>query len=139
MKIKKVLKKLKKAPTDTELSRALFLLEEGKVDAALQASGVSGRRDWLILADIYNEGEYTQKFHLQNYLQFKLHDGLDEQADFEQECFRYIRNVALILYIREVIFKESPTVLEPLYAVAKEYYENEGRLNNISLAAQMRK
>ena len=139
MKVKKVLKKLKKAPVDTKFSKALFLLEEGKEDASIKERGIAGRRDWLILADIYNEGAYTQHFHLQNYLQFKLHDGLDEQADFEQEVFRYVRNVAMILYIREVILKESPEDLEPLYEQAKAYFEAEGRLNNISLAAQMRK
>jgi len=59
---------------DTVYSRKIFKeYEEGKQDHEIMSGMLKEyRRDWLVLADIYNNGRYTQKFHLYIYLQFKL-------------------------------------------------------------------
>lgn len=131
MKISEVLDKLKKAPDDTKYSKRMFKeYEEGKEDQIIKQSNSRHRRDWLIIADIYHGGNYNQKFHLQNYLEFRLQDGLTKDDLFETNCYRYLRNAALILYIREVIFEESKEKLEETFNRAKKYYENNGRVNN---------
>ena len=139
MTIGQVLEKLKEARNDTYFSKKIFDIEEGKEDIQL----TSGRRDWLIISEIYGnpaEERYTQRFHLENYLNFKLYDGLPEDTIFRTKCYRYIRNVALLLYIREEIFGESKEELEPLYKKACTYYKNEeNEINNASFAAKMRK
>ena len=58
---------------DTEFSKNIFdVYEEGKEDTDIIAGRLNkNRRDWLILADLYNDQKYTQKFHLLMYLKFK--------------------------------------------------------------------
>lgn len=104
MDIGEVLDILENARGDTEFSKDIFnSYEEGMQDDDLR----KGRRDWLIIADIYNDRNYTQKFHLKNYLHFKLEDGLCRKDNFENRCYRYFNNSALILYTREIIFNEK--------------------------------
>ena len=67
----------------------------------------------------------NQRFHLENYLQFKLQDGLKLEDDFEKKCSRYIRNAALILYIREIVFKETAESLKPIAEKVVEQYNND--------------
>ena len=57
---------------DTEFSKNIFdLYEEGKEDTDIITGRLNkNRRDWLILADLYNDQKYTQKFHLLMYLKF---------------------------------------------------------------------
>lgn len=136
MTIGEVLVKLKQAELDTEYSKAIFEIEEGSEDSALK----HGRRDWILISEIYGSDHCSQRFHLDNYLKFKLHNGLKESDQFETKCYRYIRNVALILYIREVIFDERKEDLELLVYKAKEQYSNDAnKINNVSFASEMRK
>ena len=67
----------------------------------------------------------NQRFHLENYLQFKLQDGLKLEDDFEKKCYRYIRNAALILYIREIVFKETEDSLKPIAEKVVEHYNDD--------------
>jgi hypothetical protein len=122
-----VLKKIEDSEPDTEHSKVIFKSEEGLEDDNLK----SGRRDWIILSEIYGDRYETksQLFHLRNYLQFKLHDGLEETDNFKKKCYRYIRNAALILYIREVVFGEKKEDLQPLVKEIEEYYINGGKIN----------
>lgn len=91
----------------------------------------SGRRDWIIIWEIYRKsnGLPNQQFHLKNYLQFKLHDGLKESDCFFTSCYRYIRNAALIFYIREVVFNEKKEDLQQLVEEVVDYYKNGGKIN----------
>lgn len=121
---------------DTVFSKDLFWnYEEGLEDAHL----VKKRRDWLVIADIYNDGNYTQNFHMRYYLEYKLHTGLTVEDDFEQKCYRYFNNVALILYTREIIFGEEEEALRPLYDLAKDYYQRKGKINNKFFTSKMRR
>lgn len=140
IKIADVLKKLKTAPDDTIYSLAIFILEEGAEDNKIKESNIKNkRRDWLILADIYNEGQYTQKFHLQNYLKFKLNDGYKENESFYSTCYRYLKNAALILYINEVIFEETNESLENKYdLIVKRYTNDKNKINNSKLTNSIR-
>lgn len=143
-----VLDKLKTAKEkekyDTDYSKEIFNVEEGEEDKEIKEGkkSKSYRRDWLVIADIYcnNEHEkYSQHFHLENYIQFKLKNGSSLGDNFKTKCYRYFRNIALILYIREEIFGESKEKLEPLYKKAKKYYKNkENQINNVKFAAEMR-
>lgn len=143
-----VLDKLKTAKEkekyDTDYSKKIFNVEEGEEDKEIKEGkkSKSYRRDWLVIADIYcnNEHEkYSQHFHLENYIQFKLKNGSSLGDNFKTKCYRYFRNIALILYIREEIFGESKEKLEPLYKKAKKYYKNkENQINNVKFAAKMR-
>lgn len=65
----------------------------------------------------------NQRFHLENYLQFKLQNGLKLEDDFEKKCYRYINNAALILYIREIVFKETEDSLKPIAEKVVDYYK----------------
>lgn len=60
---------------------------------------------------------------MKNYLEFKLHNGLNEDADFMKTCYRYIRNAALILYIREVVFKETKKELKDIANEVVRHYK----------------
>lgn len=62
--------------TDTEASLDIFEnYEEGKQDKLILSGEINkSRRDWIVLADIYNDNNYTQKFHLLTYLNFKLYN-----------------------------------------------------------------
>lgn len=135
-----VLKKLENAPDDTIYSLAIIILEEGDEDKKIKESNMKNkRRDWLILADIYNEGQYTQKFHLQNYLKFKLYDGYKKNESFYSTCYRYLKNAALILYINEVIFEETNESLENKYDLIEKHYTNDkNTINNSKLAKKIR-
>lgn len=135
MTINDVLTKLENASDDTEFSKDVFdNYEEGKQDLDLK----TGRRDWLIIADIYNKGQYTQKFHLKNYLDFKLKDGLCLEDDFRKKCYSYFNNAALIFYTREIVFEDKKETLESEYKKAKEYYNQNGKINNRSFAARIK-
>lgn len=129
---------------DTEYSKAIFDVEEGEEDREIKKGkkSKSYRRDWLVIADIYcnNEHEkYSQHFHLENYIQFKLKNGTSLGDNFKTKCYRYFRNIALILYIREEIFGESKEKLEPLFKEAKKYYKNkENKINDVKFAVKMR-
>ncbi|WP_125765871.1 hypothetical protein [Levilactobacillus mulengensis] len=99
------------APADTNASKRIFEVEEGKEDSLVRkgklirnGKQIRHRRDWLILADIYNNGEYTQGFHLRNYIEFKLHDGATRSDGLYDGR---IRNAALYFYIREVVYGDS--------------------------------
>lgn len=133
-----VLKKLEDAPNDTTYSKAIFDIEEGAEDNKIKENDMKNkRRDWLILADIYNERQYTQKFHLQNYLKFKLYDGYEKNESFYSTCYRYLKNAALILYINEVIFEENDESLEKKRNIIANYYKN-NNINNSELAKMIR-
>lgn len=133
-----VLKKLEDAPNDTTYSKNIFKIEEGAEDNKIKENDIKNkRRDWLILADIYNEGQYTQKFHLQNYLKFKLNDGYKETDNF-YTCYKYLRNAALILYINEIIFKENEESLKKKYEEIEKDYKNNNNINNSGLAKMIR-
>ena len=133
-----VLKKLEDAPDDTKYSEAIFKIEEGAEDNEIKDSNMKNkRRDWLILADIYNGGQYTQKFHLQNYLKFKLNDGYNEDDNFYKTCYNRLRNAALILYINEVIFGENKKSLDNKRKTIENYYKD-NKINNSELAESIR-
>ena len=145
--ISDVLKILEDAPNDTNYSSAIFKIEEGaednKIKDEIKNNNVRNkRRDWLILADIYNGGNYTQKFHLQNYLKFKLNDGYKENDNFYNECYKHIRNAALILYINEIIFKENEEDEELLKKkfedITNHYKNNKNNINDSNLAIDIR-
>lgn len=90
---------------DTEASERIFKLEEGYEDAKIISGEIKKtRRDWLVIADIYNNGERNQKFHLRNYIEFKLKNGANLEDSFYDGR---IRNAALYLYIREVIYGDD--------------------------------
>lgn len=130
MKIKEVLTKLEQSETDTKYSKEIFNdYEEGKQDKEIKKNKNVNRRDWFIIADIYNNGNQSQKFHLKNYLEFRLKNGLDKTDDFEKCCYRYFRNAALVIYIREVIFKEPEDKVKSLFENVKEYYKEGGEIN----------
>ena len=119
MKVKKVLELLENAEEDTVFSKDIFdNYEEGLQDKQIKEGDFKrNRRDWLIIADIYNEGKYTQRFHLWNFLQFKLHNKkitLDSEFTYSR-----IRNGALMLYIKEVLMEEK---VEELYESVKAFY-----------------
>lgn len=131
--VKEVLTELEKrsTPTDTYFSREIFKIEEGAQD---KREGIKNRRDWLVIADIYNKApdntkggnkKYTQKFHLWNYLKFKLANKQIKESDVFS--YAYIRNAALVLYIREVIFEEN---VETQYESVRKYYIDEGGKTN---------
>ena len=122
---------------DTDYSEAIFDIEEGAEDNKIKERNMKNkRRDWLILTDIYNEGCYTQKFHLQNYIKFKLNDGYKETDNF-YTCYKYLRNAALILYINEIIFKEDEESLKKKYEEIEKDYKN-NNINNSELAKMIR-
>lgn len=141
MKIQEVLDVLKSADWDTNWSRQIYDVEEGLEDKCIRKDreksaecqiSIKGRRDWIILWEIYGKKMYAtinaapnQRFHLENYLQFKLQDGLKLEDDFEKKCYRYIRNAALILYIREIVFKETAESLKPIAEKVVEQYNND--------------
>ena len=126
------------APDDTKYSEAIFKIEEGAEDNEIKDSNMKNkRRDWLILADIYNGGQYTQKFHLQNYLKFKLNDGYNEDDNFYKTCYNRLRNAALILYINEVIFGENKKSLDNKRKTIENYYKD-NKINNSELAESIR-
>ena len=131
MEIKEVLDILNQADNDTEYSKEIFkAYEEGKQDIEIINSKTGNRRDWLVIADIYNKGDYSQKFHLKNYLEFKLKNGLDETADFRKSCYRYFRNAALVLYTREVVFGESKEEIKLIFENVKKFYKDGGKINS---------
>lgn len=134
-----VLKILEDAPNDTNYSKAIFDIEEGAEDNKIKERNMKNkRRDWLILTDIYNEGCYTQKFHLQNYIKFKLNDGYKETDNF-YTCYKYLRNAALILYINEVIFEENEELLKEKFNDVTNHYKNDkNKINNSKLAKDIR-
>ncbi|WP_225047881.1 hypothetical protein [Lacticaseibacillus kribbianus] len=122
--IHEVLDILKTAPDDTDASKKLFAnYEEGRQDQRIRTNpGVGRRRDWLIMADIFNHGNQSQKFHLWCYLQFKLHNNqLTPESPFTAGR---IRNAALTLYIEEVIYHRPPDVIVSLYDAAAAYYSD---------------
>ena len=139
MKIQEVLDVLKSADWDTNWSRQIYDVEEGWEDKCIRKDReksaecqipIKHRRDWIILWEIYGKKMYgttnaapNQRFHLENYLQFKLQDGLKLEDDFEKKCYRYIRNAALILYIREIVFKETEDSLKPIAEKVVDYYK----------------
>ena len=141
MKIQEVLDVLKSADWDTNWSRQIYDVEEGLEDKCIRKDReksaecqipIKHRRDWIILWEIYGKKMYgttnaapNQRFHLENYLQFKLQDGLKLEDDFEKKCYRYIRNAALILYIREIVFKETAESLKPIAEKVVEHYNND--------------
>lgn len=139
--VQAVLTKLKNAKEDTRFSKEIFLLEEGREDSSLKYNKKAGRRDWLIISDLYNKSaNYSQRFHLENYLKFKVADGLNPDALFKSTCYRYIRNVALILYIREIVFEEPEKDLQEFFDKAKSKYEKDPHnINDVRFAAEMRK
>lgn len=130
---------------DTECSEIIFKeYEEGKEDEEARLNK-TGRRDWLVIADIYNhedgDDKYNQRFHLINYLKFRLNNGLGVEDNFEKRCYPYFNNVALILYTREVVldhFKKDDPELMKLFNQAKEHYQEDGKINNRSFASKMR-
>lgn len=133
-----VLKILEDAPNDTDYSKAIFDREEGAEDNKIKESNMKNkRRDWLVLADIYNGRQYTQKFHLQNYLNFKLNNGYKETDNFYKTCYQHLRNAALILYINEIIFKENEESLKKKYEEIEKDYKN-NNINNPELAKKIR-
>lgn len=138
IKISDVMDKLKNAEEDTCHSKKIFNIEEGLEDNNLSKN----RRDWILISEIYGNAKekgFTQKFHLKNYLEFKIHDGMSKDADFKKNCYRYIRNVALIFYIREEIFGELPETLESLFNKAVDFYSDKSnKINNVSFASKMR-
>lgn len=105
MTIGNVLKKLEQSVPDTEHSKRIFDVEEGEQDKYFQSINTSnlGRRDWIILWEIYGRKSENstespnQKFHLKNYLEFKLQNDLHLPDNFYVFCYRYIRNSALIM------------------------------------------
>lgn len=107
MTIEEVLVKLKQADLDTEYSRKIFEREEGREDSTLKQD----RRDWILIPEIYGSNHCSQRFHLENYLKLKLHDGLKESDQFETKCY---------CYIREVIFDERKEDLKLLFHKAKK-------------------
>lgn len=126
-----ILKNIENYYEDTEYSREVFKVEEWKEYQELKEKQKSGRRDWIIIWEIYRKsnGLPNQQFHLKNYLQFKLHDGLKESDCFFTSCYRYIRNAALIFYIREVVFNEKKEDLQQLVEEVVDYYKNGGKIN----------
>ncbi|MBU7545443.1 hypothetical protein [Weissella cibaria] len=139
MKIQEVLVVLKNADWDTNWSRQIYDVEEGLEDKCIRKDreksaecqiSIKDRRDWIILWEIYGKKMYgttnvapNQRFHLENYLQFKLQNGLKLEDDFEKKCYRYINNAALILYIREIVFKETEDSLKPIAEKVVDYYK----------------
>jgi len=121
---------------DTTFSEKIFQLEEKREDENLNGKN---RRLWLVLADVYNEENYNQWFHLSNYLKMRKYEGVDLTLKFRRKCYPYIRNVALILYIRQVIFKESEESLKPLFDLAMKRYEDKAnKINDAKFAKIMR-
>lgn len=122
-KINEIQEKLKKAKSDTTHSKRIFALEEGKEDDNIQRGISKGpRRDWLIIADIYG-GTHTQKFHLENYVNFKWKNKQDDTISFS-----YIRNGALLLYIYEEILNKR-NAADALYTVLLNYYSSGGAIS----------
>lgn len=122
-----VLKKLEAAVDDTARSKEIFNLEEGR--EYKHSSGA--KRDWIIIANLYNEGKLTQKFHLKNYLNFRIENGVDPKNTlFKKNCYRYLRNLALILYIREVIFQDNEQDLNEAKNIAIEHLNRKNAILN---------
>lgn len=144
MTIGNVLKKLEQSVPDTEHSKRIFDVEEGEQDKCFQSINTSnlGRRDWIILWEIYGRKSENptespnQKFHLKNYLEFKLQNGLHLSDNFYFFCYRYIRNSALIIYIREIIFDESRDALDPIVKQIISHYKQGNKINSSSRYAK---
>ncbi|MBO0479154.1 hypothetical protein JZO72_05880 [Vagococcus fluvialis] len=123
MNIKEVITRLEdgKVESDTKASLDIFEnYEEGKQDRSILNGEINkNRRDWLVLADIYNNSNYTQKFHLLTYLNFKLYNKKITLND--EFSYSYIANSALRLYIGEVIFGQD---MSKYYDDVKNFYEN---------------
>lgn len=144
MTIENVLKKLEQSVPDTEHSKQIFDAEEGEQDQCLRSRNTSnlGRRDWIILWGIYGKKSENsielpnQKFHLKNYLEFKIQNGLHLSDNFYVSCYRYIRNSALIIYIREIIFDESRDALDPIVKQIISHYEQGNKINSSSKYAK---
>lgn len=136
--VKDVLEKLKSSVLDTKISEEIFKIEEGKEDKLLKNSTAlyQGRRDWIILWEIYgkhragSKEQPNQNFHLKNYLEFRIKNGLNEDENFVSRCYRYIRNAALILYIRETIFGEDKLLLEVIAKRVNDYYTKPNNKEN---------
>lgn len=144
MTIGNVLKKLEQSVPDTEHSKRIFDVEEGEQDKYFQSINTSnlGRRDWIILWEIYGRKSENstespnQKFHLKNYLEFKLQNGLHLPDNFYVFCYRYIRNSALIIYIREIIFDENRDDLDPIVKQIISHYKQGNKINSSSRYAK---
>ncbi|MCJ1995558.1 hypothetical protein GYN67_02470 [Lactococcus piscium] len=111
---------------DTAFSKNIFdLYEEGKEDTDIIAGRLNkNRRDWLILADLYNDQKYTQKFHLLMYLKFKYKNSkIKLEEPFK---YPYIANAALRLYIGEVIEERD---MADYYTKVERFYKNKGSIN----------
>lgn len=127
---------------DTEKSRIIFNLEEGEE----LRQNIKPKRDWLIIADLYNKEQYknslyTQNFHLLNYLKFRVQSGLDINELFISKCYIYFKNLALILYIREIIFQEEGEILDPIFKNVRKYLEDEQdytKINDSKVACKYR-
>ncbi|WP_261810323.1 hypothetical protein [Levilactobacillus humaensis] len=124
-----ILRELEKADNDTRSSKTMFLeYEEGQEDKKIIREGLKNkRRDWLVLADIYNNGEQNQKFHLKTYIEFKLNNGYSEGDKLYDG---WIRNAALYFYIREEFYGDDVTFA---FERAKKFYEgpNPGKVNQV--------
>lgn len=144
MTIGTVLKKLEQSVPDTEHSKRIFDVEEGEQDKCFQSISTSnsGRRDWIILWEIYGRKSENltespnQKFHLKNYLEFKLQNGLHLSDNFYVFCYRYISNSALIIYIREIIFDESRDALDSVVEQIISHYKQGNKINSSSRYAK---
>lgn len=125
---------------DTDFSQQIFAIEEGAQDVKLKTSNSSnqGRRDWIVLWEIYGspDEQPNQNFHLKNYLEFRLKNGLNEDENFVNKCYRHIRNAALILYIREVIFGETSSSLQDIVDALEKHYVEKNQVNSASLIAK---
>ena len=115
---------------DTLISNEIFeIYEEGAEDIKIKNGEIKkSRRGWLGDADKYNDGKYTQKFHLGNLLKYKLKDNLKEKEKFS---YGHMRNAALILYIREVIYEED---VSRAYEEVKHYYTQNRPINSPEVA-----
>ncbi|OCN04436.1 hypothetical protein A4S06_11225 [Erysipelotrichaceae bacterium MTC7] len=116
----------------TELAEELFKIEEGKEDLEIKMQQTNKvRRDWLVMADIFNQGFYNQRFHLYIYLQFNLKNKKIKGTDIIK--VGRIRNHALKLYIREVINGEDHELVKTDYLQIVEHYKN----NKINTAVKL--
>lgn len=121
---------MKNGNFDFGFSQEIFInYEEGKEDAKIKSNKLNkSRRDWLVNADIFNNGNYNQAFHLWYYLQYKIRTNKIKLQDTFN--YSYIRNAALIIYIREKIFNEDIENIKILVEEIKTFYDNNDNMIN---------
>lgn len=121
------MKLLESAPKTTRASEEIYdRYEEGLQERKRIELGKPGKRAWLSDADKNNGGERTQRFHLQNQIKCVLQRGHNLDDPFDD---RHIKNAALFLYIREIVYGDD--VSDAKEKIAAFYQKNPDSINRM--------